>query len=137
MFRAPRRGDLNILETNGVVFLLTFASIPQRPTARFTMLFELDGENQTAHVTRPSVGTLESSTLGQIATSVASNGETLNILDFAEWLKTQVKFVPDEGCGGVNAVLCMPIVDGSKNIIGVTQLINKVQFSSLIGLWWN
>lgn len=99
----------------------------QKPTARFTMLFEMAEDNQTAHVTRPTVGTLESSTLGQIATSVASDGQTLNILDFSEWVqRQQPKLVPDEACAGVNAVLCMPIVDGSKNIIGVTQLIDKV-----------
>lgn len=90
------------------------------------MLFELAEDNQTAHVTRPTVGTLESSTLGQIATSVASNGQTLNILDFSEWVQQQANLVPDDGCTGVNAVLCMPIVDGSKNIIGVAQLIDKV-----------
>lgn len=100
---------------------------PQKPTARFTMLFELAEDNQTAHVTRPSVGTLESSTLGQIATSVASNGQTLNILDFSEWIRQQNKIKQDEESKGVKTVLCMPIVDGSKNIIGVTQLIDKVR----------
>lgn len=91
------------------------------------MLFELAEDNQTAHVTRPSVGTLESSTLGQIATSVASNGQTLNILDFSEWIRQQNKIKQDEESKGVKTVLCMPIVDGSKNIIGVTQLIDKVR----------
>lgn len=98
----------------------------QKPTTRFTMLFELAEDNQTAHVTRPTVGTLESSTLGQIATKVASTGQTLNILEFTEWLGQNGEIVRDEESESVNAVLCMPIVDGSKNIIGVTQLINKV-----------
>lgn len=94
------------------------------------MLFELAEDNQTAHVTRPTVGTLESSTLGQIATKVASGGNTLNILEFGDWLRQHPEIVPDKESENVTAVLCMPIVDGSKNIIGVTQLINKVRIIS-------
>lgn len=90
------------------------------------MLFELAEDNQTAHVTRPSVGTLESSTLGQIATSVASNGQTLNIVEFSEWVQQHSEIERDKESANVQCALCMPIVDGSKNIIGVTQLINKV-----------
>lgn len=91
------------------------------------MLFELAEDNQTAHVTRPTVGTLETSTLGQIATSVASNGQTLNIADFSDWVQQHAEITRDKESENVNCVLCMPIVDGSKNIIGVTQLINKVR----------
>lgn len=100
--------------------------VPQKPMTRFTMLFELAEDNQLApHVTRPTVGHLESSTLGQIAIRVASSGQTLNIADLSDWLKRHPE-VGGSDSENVKAVLCMPIVDGSKNIIGVTQLIDKV-----------
>lgn len=90
------------------------------------MLFELGEDHQAAHVTRPTIGVLESSTMAQIATNVASSGQTLNIPDFQEWLKRNPDVRVDEEASNVDEVLCMPIVDGSKNIIGVAQLINKV-----------
>lgn len=90
------------------------------------MLFELGADNQTANVSRPTVTVLLSSTMAQIAKKVAFDGLTLNIENFNEWLKEHPDIVVDEESGHIEEVLCMPIVDGSKNIIGVAQLINKV-----------
>lgn len=91
------------------------------------MLFELEAENLSANVSRPTVDDLNNSTLAQIAQYVATNGQNLNLTDIAEWLKDK----PDI-CRGVHqiagwkSVLCMPIVNGQKRVIGVAQLINKV-----------
>ncbi|XP_055525606.1 cGMP-specific 3',5'-cyclic phosphodiesterase isoform X2 [Wyeomyia smithii] len=115
-------------------------------TARFTMIFELGSNSQSAaNISRPSVNDLNSSTLAQIAEYVASTGETLNIHDVNEWLKGKPIYYPPqqnqppsaatvngagEGQGSTDelsakTILCMPIVNGQQTVIGVAQLINK------------
>lgn len=115
-------------------------------STRFTMIFELGSSHQSsANILRPSVSDLNSSMLAQIAEYVAATGETLNISDVLEWLKdksicqrqTVVQQAPaadgtvattdsfDE-THSVKSILCMPIINGQKTVIGVAQLINKV-----------
>lgn len=65
---------------------------------------------------------------------MASSGQTLNI-NFPEWLKEHPNVEADEKCANVRTVLCMPIVDGSKNIIGVAQLIDKVNLDCDFNRW--
>ncbi|KAK0159044.1 hypothetical protein PV328_009975 [Microctonus aethiopoides] len=95
-------------------------------SAKFTMVFEMDNETQEARVCRPSISDL-SSPLGQIARYVASTGLILNIGDVAMWLKRSVL---DNEKEPIKSILCMPIVNGQRIVIGVAQLINKDNGSS-------
>lgn len=53
--------------------------------------------------------------------------QILNIGDMSSWMNQEVK----EEDGFVSrSILCMPIVNGQKDIIGVAQLINKVYFNT-------
>lgn len=98
-------------------------------TTKFTTIFELGSNHKCGiNVSRPSTDDLNSSTLAQIAEYVASTGELLNISDLRNWLETN----PDQGgihddIVGVKTILCMPIWNGKRNVIGVAQLINKVR----------
>uniref|UniRef100_A0A182YGH8 Phosphodiesterase n=1 Tax=Anopheles stephensi TaxID=30069 RepID=A0A182YGH8_ANOST len=114
-------------------------------STRFTMIFELGSSHQSsANILRPSVSDLNSSMLAQIAEYVAATGETLNISDVLEWLKDkpicQRQTGPPPVPAGdgtvattssfdethsVKSILCMPIINGQKTVIGVAQLINK------------
>lgn len=91
---------------------------------KFTMAFEMENGTQEARVSRPSTSDL-SSPLGKIARYVASTGQILNIGDVAIWLKHEVL---DKGKDPIKSILCMPIVNGQKRVIGVAQLINKVSY---------
>nr|XP_029730133.1 cGMP-specific 3',5'-cyclic phosphodiesterase-like [Aedes albopictus] len=119
----------------------------QKSTGRFTMIFELGSSSSSAaNISRPSVNDLNSSTLAQIAEYVASTGETLNINDVNEWLKDKPIYHPQQqqlhsegqpnGSSdelSAKTILCMPIINGQKTVIGVAQLINKendLQFTS-------
>lgn len=82
----------------------------------------MDNETQEAKVYRPSGSDL-SNPLGQIARYVAATGQILNIGDVTTWLK---KDVVQAGSGPIKSILCMPIVNGQRTVIGVAQLINKV-----------
>ncbi|KFB44690.1 AGAP004119-PA-like protein [Anopheles sinensis] len=121
-------------------------------STRFTMIFELGSSNQSsANIWRPSVSDLNSSMLAQIAEYVAATGETLNISDVGEWLKDKPIYhrqpaqqgPPTDGTvattasfdetHSVKSILCMPIINGQKTVIGVAQLINKA-FAIFCGL---
>ncbi|KAI8118322.1 5'-cyclic phosphodiesterase, cGMP-specific 3' [Lucilia cuprina] len=97
----------------------------QKMSTRFTVLFELGAANQSANISRPSVDDLSNSTLAQIAQYVASTGYTVNIADVREWVleHNQIKAENEIDC--IKAILCMPIVNAQKTVIGVAQLINK------------
>lgn len=87
-------------------------------------------ENQSANISRPSVNDLNSSTLAQIAQYVASSGQTLNIADVKEWVNKHHNISTDGEIDSAKAILCMPIVNAQKHVVGVAQLINKVSWSS-------
>lgn len=86
------------------------------------MVFEMENDTEEARVYRPNSNDL-SSTLGQIARYVANTGQILNIGDVATWLKREVV---EAGGEPIRSILCMPIVNGQRAVIGVAQLINKV-----------
>ncbi|XP_058792886.1 cGMP-specific 3',5'-cyclic phosphodiesterase-like isoform X2 [Phymastichus coffea] len=88
---------------------------------KFTMVFEMENGTQEAKIYRPTTGNLKSP-LGQIARYVAATGQILNIGDVATWSKRQVFQVGSEP---TRSILCMPIVNGQRQVIGVAQLINK------------
>ncbi|XP_046813368.1 cGMP-specific 3',5'-cyclic phosphodiesterase isoform X2 [Vespa crabro] len=90
-------------------------------SSKFTMIFEMDNETQEARVYRPSTNDL-SSPLGQIARYVAATGQILNIGDVTSWLKKDVVETEKES---TRSILCMPIANGQRTVIGVAQLINK------------
>ncbi|XP_016845870.1 cGMP-specific 3',5'-cyclic phosphodiesterase isoform X1 [Nasonia vitripennis] len=89
--------------------------------SKFTMVFEMENGTQEAKIYRPTSGNL-TSPLGQIARYVAATGQILNIGDVASWSKRQVFQV---GTEPTRSILCMPIVNGQRSVIGVAQLINK------------
>lgn len=86
----------------------------------FTTIFELRGNESV--ITRPMLVDLQKNILAQIAGYAARTGQILNIGDVKSWLK-EAKIKSD----GIEAktILCMPISNGKKNLIGVAQLINK------------
>lgn len=86
---------------------------------------------------RPSIEDINSSYLAQIAQHVAKTGEILNINDTAEWFREH----PDYQhviCGNKEesqdskCILCMPIKNSQKNVIGVLVYVhaNGVQFTN-------
>lgn len=86
------------------------------------------------NINRPTAEEINSSIFAQIAQHVAQNGEIININDTAEWLKQH----PEYHCDSVDisheskCILCMPIVDGTKRVIGVLVYVhaNGAQFTN-------
>lgn len=93
------------------------------------MLFELDPKDEVAEVSRPTLNDLSDSTLAQIAQKVATTGQLINISNVSDWLKehSEIKANDTETIEKIESILCMPIVNGQKKVIGVVQLINKVR----------
>lgn len=92
----------------------------------FTTIFELRAVGGETHVSRPSPADLQNSTLAQIAGYAASTGQILNIGDVRSWLKEQNTYTD---AVTARTILCMPIINGKKTLIGVAQLINKANCS--------
>lgn len=83
--------------------------------------------NRSAVVSRPTISSLQNSALAQIAQYVATTEQIFNINNVSEWLKQYTDFEPDsDNIEDTPTILCMPIVNGQKKVIGVAQLINKV-----------
>jgi cGMP-specific 3',5'-cyclic phosphodiesterase len=86
---------------------------------------------------RPSIEDINSSYLAQIAQHVAKTGEILNINDTVEWFREHPDYqhvicedkdvTEDSKC-----ILCMPIKNAQKNVIGVLVYVhaNGVQFTN-------
>lgn len=93
------------------------------------MLFELDPNDEVAGVSRPTLNDLSDSTLAQIAQNVATTGNVFNISKVSDWLNEhpEVKASDNDRIDSIESILCMPIVNGQKKVIGVVQLINKVK----------
>ncbi|XP_015176353.1 PREDICTED: cGMP-specific 3',5'-cyclic phosphodiesterase isoform X2 [Polistes dominula] len=115
------RKPLSRRESNNIDMEDIFQQHSSSESNKFTMMFEMDNETQEARVYRPSSNDL-SSPLGQIARYVAVTGQILNIGDVASWLKKEVVDTEKEP---TKSILCMPIANGQRIIIGVAQLINK------------
>ncbi|KAG5881208.1 hypothetical protein JTB14_026649 [Gonioctena quinquepunctata] len=85
----------------------------------FTTVFELRECGKQTLVSRPSSFDLASSTLAQIAGYASSTGQILNIGDVRAWLKEK----HSEGdAESARTILCMPIINGQKNLIGTKPL---------------
>lgn len=91
------------------------------------MTFELTNDNKIANITRPTINDLHTSSLAKIAQLVASTGQLFNIIDINTWIAEHPEIPADDELKQTNAILCMPIINGQKNVIGVVQLINKVR----------
>ncbi|XP_066247730.1 cGMP-specific 3',5'-cyclic phosphodiesterase [Euwallacea similis] len=88
----------------------------------FTTIFELREGGAKTLVSRPSSYDLAGSILAQIAGYAVSSGQILNIGDVGEWLCEK----HSEGdAESAQTILCMPIMNGQRTLIGVAQLINK------------
>lgn len=77
---------------------------------------------------RPSSLDLASSTLAQIAVYAASKGQNLNIGDVRAWLKEK------HGEGDAEyakTILCMPIINGQRTIIGKDNVASFLFFICL------
>ncbi|XP_052752877.1 cGMP-specific 3',5'-cyclic phosphodiesterase [Galleria mellonella] len=97
---------------------------PPAPT-RFNTLFEL-GAHQSRTTLTPRHDT--KSTLASIALAVAQSNKALNISDVSQWRKENAMEAVDpevDDAINVRTMLCMPIVNANKDVIGVAQLINK------------
>lgn len=98
---------------------------------RFTLLFELgvsQGEQLETKISRPSMDDLNNSILAQIARYVANTGSTVNISNVIDWMKEhhpQQIFANEEEIDNIRGILCMPIMNAKKTVIGVAQLINR------------
>lgn len=60
---------------------------------------------------------------------VAQSNKALNISDVEEWRRENNMVVTDaaiDDAVNIRTMLCMPIVNANKDVIGVAQLINKV-----------
>ncbi|XP_054730274.1 cGMP-specific 3',5'-cyclic phosphodiesterase [Anastrepha obliqua] len=97
----------------------------KKARTRFTVLFELGASNQSANISRPSVNDLCNSTLAQIAQFVATTGQIVNISDVHEWVREHNQIRTENEIDATKAILCMPIANAQKTVIGVAQLINK------------
>ncbi|XP_076241567.1 phosphodiesterase 6 isoform X2 [Calliopsis andreniformis] len=115
------RKPLSRRESNNIEMEDIFQQHATNESNKFTTIFEMDNESQEAKVYRPSSNDL-SSPLGQIARYVAATGQILNIGDVATWLKKDIVQSGDET---IKSILCMPIANGQRTVIGVAQLINK------------
>ncbi|XP_043790374.1 cGMP-specific 3',5'-cyclic phosphodiesterase isoform X2 [Apis laboriosa] len=115
------RKPLSRRESNNIEMEDIFQQHATNDGNKFTTIFEMDNETQKAKVYRPSASDL-SNPLSQIARYVAATGQILNIGDVTTWLK---KDVVQAGSDPIKSILCMPIVNGQRNVIGVAQLINK------------
>ncbi|XP_022918374.1 cGMP-specific 3',5'-cyclic phosphodiesterase [Onthophagus taurus] len=121
-----RHGPLSRLQSDTVTAEDMIESGIKKPST-FTTVFELRAPGTQTLVSRPSQFDLKTSTLAQIAGYAAATGQILNIGDVRAWLNEQ----HSEGdAESARTILCMPIINGQKTLIGVAQLINKTNGTS-------
>ncbi|KAG7297248.1 cGMP-specific 3'-5'-cyclic phosphodiesterase [Plutella xylostella] len=102
----------------------TTPALPPPAPTRFHTLFEL-GAQQTRRTLSPKHD--NKSTVACIALAVAQTNKALNISDVDCWRKENM-VVTDQASDDaidIRTMLCMPIVNANKDVIGVAQLINK------------
>ncbi|KAK7582390.1 hypothetical protein V9T40_013835 [Parthenolecanium corni] len=86
---------------------------------QFPTLFELGSNTNDDLVSYYNNQERKDSRLVQIAKYVASTGQVVNIENVTPWVsETEDDLL-------VHCILCMPILNGQKKLIGVAQLINK------------
>lgn len=90
------------------------------------MIFDIVQDSHIPKITRPTINDLNQSSLAQIAQLVASTGQLFNIVDVGQWTNEHPEVPIDDELKYTQAILCMPIINGQKNVIGVVQFLNKV-----------
>ncbi|XP_053619879.1 cGMP-specific 3',5'-cyclic phosphodiesterase-like isoform X1 [Plodia interpunctella] len=105
--------------------LSTIPALPPPAPTRFNTLFELAAkQSKTTLTPRHDI----KSTLASIALKVAQSNKALNISNVDEWRRENNMESADpinDDAVNVRTMLCMPIVNANKDVIGVAQLINK------------
>lgn len=101
------------------------------------MIFDIAQDSHTPTISRPTINDLNTSSLAQIAQLVASTSQLFNIIDIAQWTKEHPEIPLDDELQGTQAVLCMPIINAQKSVIGVSQFINKVGISIVFDYFSN
>lgn len=91
------------------------------------MIFDIEQDCHTPTISRPTINDLNTSSLAQIAQVVASTSQLFNIIDVTRWANEHPEILIDDELKQTQAVLCMPIINAQKNVIGVVQFINKVR----------
>lgn len=104
--------------------------------ARFTMIFDIAQDCHTPTISRPTINDLNTSSLAQIAQLVASTSQLFNIIDVTKWASEYPEIPVDDELNQTQAVLCMPIINAQKKVIGVVQFINKVCYYIIIYFFW-
>ncbi|XKL66408.1 hypothetical protein PGB90_009828 [Kerria lacca] len=90
----------------------------EKEDIQFPTFFELSSNSSDDLITCNNHDNKDSRLL-QIAKYVASTGQVVNIENVTPWVsETESNFF-------VSCILCMPILNGQKKLIGVAQLINK------------
>lgn len=121
----PKHTPLGRLD-NGTVTAEDMLASGLRTPCTFRTIFELRAAGTQTLVSRPSSFDLQCSTLAQIAAYAALTGQILNIVDVRSWLKER----HSEGdAESARTILCMPIINSQKALIGVAQMINKANSS--------
>lgn len=90
------------------------------------MIFDIAQDCHTPTISRPTINDLNTSSLAQIAQLVASTSQLFNIIDVIQWACEHPEIPVDDELKETQAVLCMPIINAQKSVIGVVQFINKV-----------
>lgn len=98
----------------------------QNSRARFTLIFDIAQDCHTPTISRPTINDLNTSSLAQIAQLVATNCQLFNIIDVTQWAGEHPEIPVDDELKQTQAVLCMPIINAQKSVIGVVQFIDKV-----------
>ncbi|XP_031641164.1 cGMP-specific 3',5'-cyclic phosphodiesterase [Contarinia nasturtii] len=97
----------------------------QNSRARFTLIFDIAQDSHTPTIARPTINDLNTSSLAQIAQVVAATSQLFNIIDIIQWAREHPEIPVDDELKETQAVLCMPIINAQKSVIGVVQFINK------------
>ncbi|XP_059177094.1 LOW QUALITY PROTEIN: cGMP-specific 3',5'-cyclic phosphodiesterase-like [Physella acuta] len=104
--------------------LQTESKRPARPKDMQDVNFSRAYELYAGQFLSPPVNELQESSSAQIARCAVIDGQTVNIPD----LSKDARFGHHKTCASFveKSILCMPIHNSDRAIIGVTQLINKV-----------
>uniref|UniRef100_A0A8D8VUM6 Phosphodiesterase n=2 Tax=Cacopsylla melanoneura TaxID=428564 RepID=A0A8D8VUM6_9HEMI len=116
-------------ESNNVDIEDILSHTPDDSNIAFSTVFELGGPSGEASIKSPGNTVCNThSRLATIAKYVASTGQILNIGDVPSWMREEACNDEDEDNSDftMRCILCMPIFNGQKTVIGVAQLINKV-----------
>lgn len=100
------------------------------------MIFDIAQDSHTPTICRPTINDLSTKSLAQIAQLVASTSQLFNIIDVTQWASEHPDIPVDDELKKTQAVLCMPVINAQKHVIGVVQFIDKVSVMNRISMNW-